>query len=93
MFGHPASWQTVWSFSVFTIEWIAVYSGPILAVVRIHSGLRSMGVSELRASTRSRRRPSGATVMVLQAYARPEGARLEPVPVENREAASGISLA
>ncbi|GAA2732067.1 hypothetical protein GCM10009867_07170 [Pedococcus aerophilus] len=39
-----------------------MYSGPIFAVVRIHSGLRSIGVSALRASTRSMRRPSGATV-------------------------------
>ena len=37
-------------------------SGPIVAVVRIQVGLRSMGVSALRASTRSSRRPSGAMV-------------------------------
>ena len=62
MLGQPASWQTVCRPWPFTIEWIWVYSGPIRAVVRIHSGLRSIGVSALRASTRSIRRPSGATV-------------------------------
>ena len=45
----------------FTSEVSSRYSGPIRAVVRIHAGLRSIGVSALRASTRSRRRPSGAT--------------------------------
>ena len=62
MFGQPASWHTVCRPSDLTIECSAVNSGPILAVVRIHDGLRSMGVSALRASTRSMRRPSGVTV-------------------------------
>ncbi len=43
MLGQPASWHTVCSPSPLTIEWIWVNSGPILAVVRIHSGLRSIG--------------------------------------------------
>ena len=60
--GQPASWHTVCRPSVFTSERSSVYSGPIFAVVRIHSGLRSIGVSALRASTRSIRRPSGATL-------------------------------
>ena len=34
--------------------------GPILAFVRIHSGLRSIGVSALRISSRSSLRPAGA---------------------------------
>ena len=37
-----------------------MYSGPILARVLIHSGLRSIGVSALRTSRRSSLRPSGA---------------------------------
>ena len=43
--GHAASWRTVCSPSLFTIELSLVYSGPILAVVRIHFALRSIGVS------------------------------------------------
>ena len=61
MFGQPASWHTVCSPSRFTRPVSSRYSGPIRAVVRIHSGLRSIGVCALRASTRSMRRPSGAT--------------------------------
>src|SRR5690349_20778914 len=59
MLGQPASWQTVWRPSVFTSCCRAVYSGPILARVLIHSGLRSIGVSELRTSRRRSLRPSG----------------------------------
>src|SRR5690606_28712853 len=43
---------------------MAEYSGPILAVVRIQDGLRSIGVSALRASTRRSLRPSGAIVTI-----------------------------
>src|SRR3954449_4416074 len=62
MLGQPASWHTVCRPSLFTKLVRAVYSGPIRAVVLIHGGLRSIGVSALRASTRSNRRPSGASV-------------------------------
>src|SRR5690349_12066580 len=58
MLGHPADWQTVWRPSDFTRLWRAVYSGPIFALVLIHSGLRSIGVSALRTSSRSSLRPS-----------------------------------
>src|SRR5690349_16525463 len=61
MLGQPASWQTVWSPSDFTRLCRCLYSGPILARVLIHSGLRSIGVSELRTSRRSSLRPSGTT--------------------------------
>jgi hypothetical protein len=62
MLGQAASWHTVCKPSPLTIECSSVKAGPILAVVRIHSGLRSIGVCALRASTRSIRRPSGAIV-------------------------------
>ena len=65
IFGQAASWQTVCKPSLFTSVRRRVYSGPILARVLIHSGLRSIGTSELRASTRSNLRPSGANVMHL----------------------------
>src|SRR4029453_2696557 len=64
MLGQPASWQTVCSPSDFTSECSAVYSGPILARVLIHSGLRSIGVSALRTSRRRSLRPSGAGACV-----------------------------
>ena len=62
MLGQPASSHTVLRPSRFTRPLSSVYSGPIVARVRIHSGLRSMGVSALRASMRSMRRPSAAIV-------------------------------
>src|SRR5690242_3766496 len=62
MFGQPASWHTVCSPSDFTSFCSAWYSGPILARVLIHSGLRSIGVSALRTSSLSSFRPSGAMV-------------------------------
>ncbi len=57
---------------------MAVNSGPIFALILIQGGLRSIGVSALRASIRSIRRPSGATcpgeversVVTERAYAR-----------------------
>ena len=61
--GQAASWQTVCRPSVFTSERSRVYSGPIFARVLIHSGLRSMGVSALRASMRSNLRSSGCVVI------------------------------
>src|SRR5690349_13293373 len=64
MLGQPASWQTVWSPSDFTRFCREVYSGPILARVLIHSGLRSIGVSALRISRRRSLRPSGAGAVV-----------------------------
>jgi len=39
----------------------SVKFGPVENRVRIHSGLRSIGVSALRASSRSNLRPSGCT--------------------------------
>src|SRR5664279_3314268 len=62
MFGQAASWQTVCRPSRFTSAWRAVYCGPMVARVLIHSGLRSIGVAALRASMRSSLRPSGAVV-------------------------------
>src|SRR4051812_8066312 len=64
MLGQPASWQTVWSPSDFTRLCRCLYSGPILARVLIHSGLRSIGVSALRTSSRRSLRPSGAGACV-----------------------------
>src|SRR5215475_4551428 len=61
MLGQPASWQTVCSPSRWTRPRTAVNSGPIVALILIHGGLRSIGVAALRASMRSIRRPSGAT--------------------------------
>src|SRR5215475_10258277 len=61
MFGQPASWHTVCRPSRCTRPRIAVNSGPIFALTLIHGGLRSIGVSALRASMRSIRRPSGPT--------------------------------
>ena len=60
---QPASSQTVCRPSRRTNPFSAVYSGPILARVLIHGGLRSMGVSALRTSSRSSLRPSGVTLM------------------------------
>ena len=39
---------------------ISVYSGPVFSFVFIHSGLRSIGVSEFLASIRSKRGPDGS---------------------------------
>ena len=63
IFGQAASWQTVCRPSLFTSERRRVYSGPIFARVLIHSGLRSMGVSALRASMRNSFRSSGCVVI------------------------------
>ena len=52
--------HTVCRPSPFTISEIRRNSGPVLRVVLIHEGLRSIGTSALRASMRSIRRPSGA---------------------------------
>src|SRR5437763_1491878 len=59
MLGQPASWQTVCRPSRCTSPRSAVNCGPIRAVTLIQGGLRSMGVSALRASMRSMRRPAG----------------------------------
>ncbi|CAB4847754.1 unannotated protein [freshwater metagenome] len=58
MFGQPASWQTVCRPSDFTKSMIWVYSGPVFNLVLIHSGFRSIGVKEFRASIRSNLGPS-----------------------------------
>src|SRR5215207_8581446 len=62
MLGQPAASQTVCSPSRRTRLLSSVYSGPIRARVLIHGGLRSIGVSALRTSSRSIRRPWGSTV-------------------------------
>src|SRR5215213_2218518 len=64
MLGQPASSQTVCSPPVRTSDLSSVYCGPVRARVRIHGGLRSMGVSLLRTSRRSSLRPSGAIVTI-----------------------------
>ena len=65
--------HTVCSSSDFTRLCSAVYSGPILARVLIHSGLRSIGVSALRTSRRSNFRPSCPTwVAVMPPPPRPD---------------------
>src|SRR5699024_1014886 len=60
--GQPASSHTVCSPSRRTRDRNSLYSGPIVARVLIHEGFFSIGTCELRASTRSILRPSGATV-------------------------------
>src|SRR6186997_1904846 len=70
MLGQPASWHTVCRPSRWTRPRRWVNSGPMVAFTLIHGGLRSIGVSALRASMRSRRRPSGTTVVTAQDYAR-----------------------
>jgi hypothetical protein len=80
MLGHPASWQTVCSPSPFTSPWSSLYAGPILARVLIHSGFRSMGVCELRTSSRRSLRPSGLGDWVTRTESTGEAA-LTPVDV------------
>src|SRR5690348_15082378 len=75
MLGQPASWQTVCRPSRLTRPRSWVYSGPIFALTLIHGGFRSIGVSALRASIRSMRRPSGWTVVTWPAYAAYPAAR------------------
>src|SRR5262249_11800043 len=65
MLGQPASWQTVCRPSRCTRPRSAVNSGPIRAFTLIQGGLRSIGVCELRASMRSRRRPSGVAAVIV----------------------------
>src|SRR6185312_17205788 len=62
MLGQPASSQTVCRPPLRTSPLSSEYCGPVWARVRIHSGLRSIGVSLLRTSRRSSLRPSGAIV-------------------------------
>src|SRR3954451_13376839 len=77
MLGQPASWHTVCRPSRWTSPRRCVNCGPMVAFTLIHGGLRSIGVSALRASIRSIRRPSGATcpvgdersVVTVRAYA------------------------
>src|SRR3984957_13626184 len=61
MLGQPASSHTVCRPSRRTSCLSSVYSGPVRSLVLIHGGLRSMGTWLLRASSRSMRRPSGAS--------------------------------
>src|SRR5215207_8252434 len=62
MLGQPASSHTVCRPPVRTSDLSSVYCGPVRALVRIHGGLRSIGLSALRTSSRSSLRPSGAIV-------------------------------
>ena len=62
MLGQPASSHTVCRPPERTSPLSSEYCGPVWARVRIHSGLRSMGVALLRTSRRSSFRPSGAIV-------------------------------
>src|SRR5918998_1185159 len=64
MLGQPASSQTVCRPPERTSALSSVYCGPVRARVRIHDGLRSIGVSLLRTSRRRSLRPSGAIVTV-----------------------------
>src|SRR5262245_33181943 len=68
MLGQPASWQTVCRPSRSTRPRRCENCGPMVAFTLIHGGLRSIGVSALRASMRSIRRPSGATSVTCAAY-------------------------
>src|SRR5918912_3416021 len=60
MLGQPASSHTVCRPSRRTSDFNSVYSGPVLSLVLIQSGLRSMGVWLLRTSRRSSLRPAGS---------------------------------
>src|SRR5689334_22711354 len=62
MLGQPASSHTVCRPPLRTRPLSSEYCGPVWARVRIHSGLRSIGVSRLRTSRRGSLRPSGAIV-------------------------------
>src|SRR5918993_5137578 len=79
MLGQPASSQTVCSPSRRTRPLSSVYSGPILARVLIHDGLRSIGVWALRTSSRSIRRPSGCSVVTPARLRRPGPSSLRAV--------------
>src|SRR5579859_1564755 len=61
MLGQPACSQTVCRFSRRTRSFSSLYCGPVRSRVLIQAGLRSIGVWLLRASSRSIRRPSGAS--------------------------------
>src|ERR1700712_4371596 len=61
MLGQPASSQTVCRPSRRTSDFSSVYSGPVLSLVLIHSGLRSIGTWLLRTSRRSSLRPAGSS--------------------------------
>src|SRR5450631_977605 len=61
MFGQPASSHTVCRPSRRTRFFSSVYSGPVRSRVLIQGGFFSIGTWLLRASSRSIRRPSGAT--------------------------------
>src|SRR3712207_843111 len=79
MFGQPASSHTVCRPPVRTRLLSSEYCGPIRALVRIHEGLRSIGVSLLRTSRRSSLRPSGAIVTNATLRGGSVARRLDPV--------------
>src|ERR1700686_4741680 len=68
MLGQPASWQTVCRPSPFTSSVSSRYCGPILSFVLIHGGLRSIGVSLFRTSSRRSLRPSGVKAVTSLGY-------------------------
>src|SRR5699024_3163632 len=76
---------------LWTRCFISLYSGPMTALVWIHSGLRSIGTSALRASMRSMRRPSGAMVTLMPPSCRPFGKSIERgrAPVRSDRARGG----
>src|SRR5260370_11871212 len=74
MLGQPASSQTVCRPSRRTSSFIAVCSGPVRSRVLTYGGLRSVGVWLLRASSRSIRRPSGASTTPSAYVLRRDGA-------------------
>src|SRR5947209_5555113 len=65
MLGHPAASQTVCRPSRRTSPLSSRNDGPMVALVRIHGGLRSMGIWLLRISRRSSLRPPGPDAGVL----------------------------
>ena len=90
MLGQPASWHTVCRPSRFTRPCSSVYSGPIFARVLIHSGLRSIGVSALRTSSRSSLRPSGEALLGGACVTRPAYAATPVVADSTRALAVGV---
>src|SRR2546423_6831544 len=65
MLGQPAASQTVCRPSRRTSPLSSRNDGPMVALVRIHGGLRSMGIWLLRISRRSSLRPPGPDAGVL----------------------------
>src|SRR5947209_4207081 len=76
MLGHPAASHTVCSPFWRTRFFSSRNDGPIVALVRIHGGLRSIGVWLLRTSRRSSRRsPASAPGLAIFTSATLRGIR------------------